>query len=293
MGASAPVADHRWLVDQRPAVTRTDDDLISRARAGDDEAFEAIYDRYARRVFAFCVHMLGSREEAEDALQLTFVSAYRALCRGGNSIALRPWLFTIARNRCLSMLRARRLPGAVDELDAFRLWRDDPQEHVQRREELREIVEDMQRLPLVQRAALVLFELGDHSHSEIAAVLGVRPAKVKALIFQARKGLVRGRQARDSSCVEIRERIATVRGKVLARGRTRAHIERCPACAAFEAEVRRQQAACVLIPAVALTAELKATVLHAALGGHAGIVASAGAGGGGAVLTGGMAAGGS
>ena len=81
-----------------------------------------------------------------------------------------------------------------------RVFVDGLADQVQRREDLREMVADMQRLPPDQRSALVLFELGDHSHDEIAAVLGVRKAKVKALIFQAREALVRGRQARDRPC---------------------------------------------------------------------------------------------
>ena len=135
-------------------------------------------------MLAFCVHMLGSREAAEDALQLTFVSAYRAL-RGRDSISsLRPWLYTIARNRCLSELRTRRDAVDVDGVAVDRPSFDGLADQVQRREELRELLEDVQRLPDDQRAALVLFQLGDHSHNDIAAVLGVRREKVKALIFQ-------------------------------------------------------------------------------------------------------------
>ena len=101
------------------------------------------------------------------------------------------------------------------------------------------MLEDMQRLPADQRAALVLFELGDHSHEEIAAVLGVRKEKVKALVFQAREALMRGRRLgnvlrRDSRAA------SNVAGQVLARSMARAHIDRCPSCAAFESEVRRQ-----------------------------------------------------
>jgi DNA-directed RNA polymerase specialized sigma24 family protein len=75
---------------------------VAQVRAGNDAAFEAIYDRYARGVLAFCVHMLGSRDAAEDAMQLTFVSAYWALRGRESDISLRPWLYTIARNRCVS-----------------------------------------------------------------------------------------------------------------------------------------------------------------------------------------------
>ncbi|MGZ6691843.1 MAG: RNA polymerase sigma factor, partial [Solirubrobacteraceae bacterium] len=197
-------------------------------RAGDDSAFEAIYDRYARGLLGFCGHMLGSRDEAEDALQLTFVSAYQALRSGDNGISLRPWLYTIARNRCLSELRARPHAVQMDEAVGDRACLDGPGVRVQRRAELRDVVDEIKRLPAEQRAALVLFELGDHSHAEIAEVLGVGREKVKALIFQAREALVRGREARDSSCAEVRERLATVRGKIPVRSTTRAHIDRCP-----------------------------------------------------------------
>ena len=270
MSATATLGDFRQALDRRPKIGQTDEDLVGQVRAGDDAAFEAIYDRYAGGMLAFCVHMLGSREAAEDVLQLTFVSAYRAL-RGGNScVSLRPWLYTIARNRCLSELRVRRdavnLDGAAGDRPSF----DGPADEVQRREELRETLEDIQRLPTDQRAALVLFELGDHSHSEIAALLGVRREKVRALIFQAREALTRSRKARDHPCAEIRERLSTLHPRVLARSMTRAHIDRCPTCTAFEGEVSRQRAPLSLILPVMLTAELKAVVLGSALRGGAG-----------------------
>jgi RNA polymerase sigma factor (sigma-70 family) len=128
----------------------------------------------------------------------------------------------IARNRCLSELRARRELLDTDGTIVERPEIDGPASLVARREQLRELVEDIQRLPEDQRAALVLFELGDYSHAEIASVLGVRCEKVKALIFQAREGLVRGRTARESPCAEVRERLASPRGTIPGRGPIRA-----------------------------------------------------------------------
>src|ERR1700737_1773489 len=116
MGSGAVVLGFGQAYDRRPVMGQTDDSLVARTRAGDEAAFEAIYDRYARGVLAFCVHMLGRREAAEDALQLTFVSAYRALRTGDSNISLRPWLYTIARNRCLSELRTRQHFVDIDEL---------------------------------------------------------------------------------------------------------------------------------------------------------------------------------
>lgn len=108
MGATATVIGLHQGHDRCGVIGQTDDDLAAGVRAGVPAAFEEIYDRYARGILAFCAHMLGNRDAAEDALQLTLVSAYRALRGGENPIVLRPWLYTIARNRCLSELRARR-----------------------------------------------------------------------------------------------------------------------------------------------------------------------------------------
>jgi len=269
-----------------------DERLVARVRAGDDDAFEAIYDRYYLGLLAFCRHMLGSRQEAEDALQHSFASAYRALRRDDSAVELRPWLYTIARNRCLSTLRARRDEVDIDGLEPERGALDGLPAQIQLRSDLRDLVEDMQRLPDDQRAALVLFELGDHSHDEIGTVLGVRREKVKALVFQARSGLLRARRARDASCVEIREQIATTVSVLPKRGLVRAHIERCEACAAFEREVRRQRSALAAILPVVPSAGLKATVLGFALGGGGGAAAITGATvGGGAAAGGGAVAG--
>ena len=272
-----------------------DDRLVARVRAGDDTAFEIIYDRYYRGLLAFCGQMLGSRQEAEDALQHSFASAYRALRGGAGDIELRPWLYTIARNRCLSVHRAQRVQVSADGLAADFGSFEGMSAQVQLRADLRELVDELQRLPDDQRAALVLFELGDQSHAEIAAVLGVRREKVKALVFQAREALMRARDAAARPCVEIREELSTVAGRVPRRSVARRHIDRCPGCAEFEREVRRQRAAFAAILPLAPTVGLKASVLGFAVGGGGGAVAlgGAGAGGGATVAAGGaLAAGG-
>jgi RNA polymerase sigma factor (sigma-70 family) len=261
---------------------------VARVRAGDDDAFEAIYDRYYRSLLAFCRHMLGSRDAAEDALQHSFASAYTAMRGGDGVIDLRPWLYAIARNRCLSALRAQRDEVPADEVDLRPRALDGLAGEIQMRADLRDLVDDLQRLPEDQRAALVLFELGDQSHEQIAEVLGVRREKVKALVFQAREALLRARRARAAPCAEVREGIATLIGDVPRRSMLRGHIDRCPGCAAFEREVRRQRAAFAAILPVAPTVGFKASVL-AILGGGG---AAAAGGGGGATVAGSVAAGG-
>ena len=111
------------------------------------------------------------------------------------------------------------------------------------------LVRDVQRLPPDQRAALVLFEVGDHSHQDIAAVLGVRREKVKALVFQAREALMGWRTARETPCGHVREQIATLSGGALGRGTLRRHVEQCAGCADYEVAVRRQRAALAFVAA--------------------------------------------
>jgi RNA polymerase sigma factor (sigma-70 family) len=214
----------------------TDARLVARVREGNRAAFEAIYDRHHRAILSFCRHMLGSVEEAEDAVQHTFLAAYNDLVSSNKPIHLRAWLFTIARNRCHSMLRARREQpyGELDETATEGLATQ-----VQRREELRNLVGDLRRLPNEQRAALVLSEMNALSHEQIADVLGVPKDKVKALVFQARESLVASRVARETDCAEIRDQLANVRGGALRRANLRRHLRECAGCREFRAEVER------------------------------------------------------
>ena len=260
----------------RLAVGGAESELLARVRSGDDSAFEALYDAYHRRLLAFCQHMLGSREEAEDVLQHTFLAAYRSLSAGYEVLELKPWLYTIARNRCLSVMRARR---EEVELDEGAPATEGLAAEVDRRADLRMLVRDVQRLPPDQRAALVLFEVGDHSHKEIAAVLGVRRDKVKALVFQAREALTGWRTARETPCAHVREELATVRGRALGRATIRRHVELCSGCADYEAAVRSQRAAlAIALPVAPAAAGLRAAVLGSAAGGS-GLGAAVGAGG--------------
>src|SRR4051812_16866366 len=190
---------------------KTDDSrLAARVARGDKAAFEALYDRHHRPLLSFCRHMLGSTEDGEDALQQTFLRAHGALSSGQIPDALRPWLFAIARNRCLSMLSSRRAAAVPIEGDEPAC--DALSDEVARRVQLRQLVADLGRLPDDQRAALVLFELDGLSQAEIGQAIGVPAAKVKALVFQARTELMAERDARSTPCATIREELSVARG---------------------------------------------------------------------------------
>src|ERR671928_1209121 len=154
-----------------------------------------LYERYASRIFGFCLQRLGSREEAEDAVQTTFLNACRGLSRGVVPASESAWLFKIAENVCLSRHRAafrrRRVeaPGdlaEVEDLVAAPARADD---------ELIPLEDALAEMPDAQRRALLLREWQGLSYREIAAELEVSQSAVETLIFRARRSLARRLEA--------------------------------------------------------------------------------------------------
>ena len=217
----------------------SDERLVDHVRGGSEAAFEALYDRHHRGILAFCRHMLGSAEEAEDAVQHTFMAAYRDLV-GVRQADPAARLALHDRPQPLP-LRPARPPRAAARRRSTSSPTEDLSAEVQRRQDLRDLLRDVAALPDDQRAALVLAELGDVSHDEIAAVLDVPREKVKALVFQARSSLVASRDARDTPCEEIREQLANLRGGSLRRTTLRRHLRECPGCREFRARSTDQR----------------------------------------------------
>ncbi len=212
-----------WLRDQR---------LVASVREGNGAAFARIYDRHARELLHFCRGRLDSADEADDALQQTFMKAYRALREGPEqeSISLRPWLYAIARNECVSLVRRRQVHAAEAEPET---GSDSVEEQVADREEMRSILSDMARLPEEQRDALLLSGLEKIPGEEVAVSLGTELERVKALVFRARLALREGREARETSCADIREQLKTLSGGSLRRRVLREHLLACEGCREF------------------------------------------------------------
>ena len=176
------------------------------ARSGNPGAFETIVDRYQGRLLGFCRQMLGSTEDAEDVLQEVFVNAYKAMLADEREINLRPWLYRIARNRCLNHLRkptadAQESMDMVPEVDAA-----STAEKVHNREEFRQLLGDVKKLPETQRSALLLREMDALSYEEIAAAMETTVPSVKSLLVRARISLAEASQARLLTCGEVRHR---------------------------------------------------------------------------------------
>lgn len=173
------------------AGSATDDALVEAVRAGSDAAAGAIVRKHEAALIGYARQILGGRHhDAEECLQDAFLRAITALRSSDAEIALRPWLHTIVRNRCLDQLRR---PMRTTDLEPHEpVLRDPgpgPISTILRRDELDRVVLGLEELPERQRRALVMHELEDRSHSQIGRTLGVSAGASKALVHRARRGV--------------------------------------------------------------------------------------------------------
>jgi len=260
---------------------RSDEQLLALFRAGSEEAFGVIHDRYRQRLFAYVRQMLSpsSRQDAEDVMQDVFVRAYGALRADTREVNVRAWLYRVAHNRCIDHLR-RPIPPAAEIFEMSRKPLHDPIEEAQRREDLKRLVEDVGRLPEQQRSALLMREIDGMSYADLASALDVTVPAVKSLLVRARVGLVEAAEARNADCCEIREDLmASYDRGVKASGRARRHMRACAGCREYRQALRGMRRS------FAALSPVSAGMLGS-------IAASLGIGGGGAAA-GGAAAGGS
>ncbi len=186
---------------QREDARDDDDQLITRAVAGDRGAFESLYDRYSAAVFGVALKMLGDREVAEDAVQEIFWRVWRRLASFDRSRAFAPWLFGIAHNYCIDELRRRKVrPQPVYEDDDHPILSDIPDdvdvgEAAALADQRRILREALEQLPEEQRQALLLAYYGGLTQQEIAARLGNPLGTVKTrmrLGLQKLRALLQG-----------------------------------------------------------------------------------------------------
>jgi RNA polymerase sigma factor (sigma-70 family) len=274
-------ASRRGLLARRSPLLKLQGDakLIAMARNGNAGAFETIVDRYQGRLLGFCRQMLGSTEDAEDVLQEVFVNAYRAMLADEREINLRPWLYRIARNRCLNHLR-KPTADAQESMDMVpAVEASSTAERVHNREEFRQLLCDVKKLPETQRSALLLREMDALSYEEIAAAMDTTVPSVKSLLVRARISLAEASQARLLTCGEVRVELSeAAEGLRKVSGPVRRHVRECEECAGFRSQVRsNEKALAALFPAGALVALKGFIASKLGLGGASGSAGTAGA----------------
>jgi RNA polymerase sigma factor (sigma-70 family) len=162
--------------------------LAELAVTGHEAAFDAIVDRYRTPLTRYCAGIVGP-SRAEDAVQQALINAHDALQRTDEVRHLRSWLYRIAHNASLNVLRALRDEVPLDDASvrvAAATSSDGPAEAFERSERFRATVAALQELPERQRAALLLRELEGRSHEEIAAALGVTKGSARQHLMRAR-----------------------------------------------------------------------------------------------------------
>jgi RNA polymerase sigma factor (sigma-70 family) len=256
-----------------------DERLVALTRRGNQAAYEALVARYQSRLLAFCRHMLGSREDAEDVLQEVFAAAFNAMLADDRPLNVRPWLYRIARNRSLNHLRRTQAIG-VDSMDVHLADHGTTTaDRVHKREEFRQLIGDVQQLPETQRTALLLREIDALSYEQIAEAMETTVPSIKSLLVRARVSLAEAAEARALTCEQVREELGQVaEGLTRTSPPVRRHLRSCERCSDFRKQLRNTNRALAAVFPVGPLLLLK-KFLVAQAGATAGATGAAAAGG--------------
>jgi len=181
-------------VTQSPEIASDMPNLIKRACAGGEDAFARIVNLYRYSVMRYCARMIGV--SAEDVAQEVFIKLYLALDRFDSSKPLAPFLFRIAHNHCIDIIKKKEIkttPLAADPLDEQEIQiKDDspgPEELIQRAELQKAVQNAMAAIPALYRSPLVMWHVEGISYEEIAEILELPIGTIKAQIHRGRKML--------------------------------------------------------------------------------------------------------
>jgi RNA polymerase sigma factor (sigma-70 family) len=228
-----------------------DEELTELVVSGSESAFAVIYDRYMPALLRYCRRIVGA-DDAEDAAQSAMVRAMSAIGKRPPR-RLRPWLYRIAHNEAVGLVRTRR--GSFAQLDPEQAdAAADPAQAAATRSRLGQLLVDLHALPGRQRNALVLREICGRSYAEIAAELGTSEGAAQQAVFAARSALHALGDGRDLTCAEVQRSISDCeRGRLRSR-RIRAHLRACERCSSFERELyARRRDFALLLPWIGAT----------------------------------------
>jgi RNA polymerase sigma factor (sigma-70 family) len=241
---------------------RSDDRLARDAASGDAASFAALYERHHQPLYRYCRSLVGNPEDAADALQSTMTRAFASIAERNPSAPVRAWLFRIAHNESISLIRRRR---TAEPLDAETLVGPDVAADAEHRRRLADLVRDLQGLTERQRGALLMREVSGLGHAEIAAALGSTEGAVKQSIYEARIALQELAMGREMSCSAVRRELSDGDGRTARTRRLRGHLRSCEDCRSFRDALRARRSELALIVPV-LPAATAAAVLDAVIG---------------------------
>lgn len=257
---------------------QTDDRLVRLAGEGDRSAFAEIFQRYHQQLYRYCQGLLDSQDDARDALQGAMEQAWRSAAKQSVRGGLRAWLYRIAHNEAISVIRIRDRYSAIGaEVDELQPVGDAAVEAAQR-EQIRELVADLRLLPDRQRGALLMRELSGLDYDQVAAALSVSPAAARQAVYEARMALHSLEEGRAMDCQEVRRRISDADGRAIRGRKLRAHLTACAGCRSFQEAISIRPARLALALPV-LPAATATSMLSSLAGPGAGGGGSTGGGG--------------
>jgi RNA polymerase sigma factor (sigma-70 family) len=255
-----------------------DERLAKLAGRGSERAFATLYERHHQAIYRYCRSILHNDHDAQDALQSAMMRAYAALRAQERDLAVKPWLFRIAHNEAISIVRKRRVEHELS--DDYEQLDSGVEGTLEARERLATLVADLQALPERQRAALLMRELSGLSIQQIAGALEMSPGAAKQTLFEARSSLHEISEGRAMQCESVRRAISQRDGRVLRSRRIRAHLRACDECKGFRAAIATRSADLAVIapplPASIASAVLVRLLAHG--GGHSGGVVAVSSG---------------
>jgi RNA polymerase sigma factor (sigma-70 family) len=235
----------------------------------------SLYEAHAADTFRYALHLTGRREDAEDVVQYVFLQAYAALEAGRDLVNPRAWLIKATKHRSLNLIRDRRDTPAAEVHAPGR-----PAADAAEAEALADVRASLWSLPEPQHHAFVLRHWSGLSQDEIADVLATTPGAVESLLVRARATLVAEREAGDSDCAGVRDRLVRMLAPTPAH---EAHLAGCRRCRTAQARLLRASGfAAALVPGPQVAHALAAAVPGFGASGAAAGTAAAGAGAGGA-----------
>lgn len=175
----------------------SDEALAAAHVAGRHESFEVLVHRYSGPVYAFCLRMVGRPADAEDLTQDVFVQLLKSLPGARADLPLRPWIFVIARNKCLDHLKRHKaatfsdVSGRDDEHELDVVDQQPLPDELAERADIKQVLQQaIVRLPEKYRAVVAMRYAGDLTFAEIGAVLALPENTVKTH-FQRAKAILR------------------------------------------------------------------------------------------------------
>jgi len=244
-----------------------DERLARWAARGSEAAFGVIFERHHQALHRYCHSIVGNDHDASDALQSTMVKAFRALSGETREINLRPWLYRIAHNESISLLRARRSDTDLDS--ATEVGDPSTEGLIESRDRLRALAADLTELTEQGRGALLMRELGGLEFVEIAAALGISAAAAKQSVYESRCVLQILQEGRDMGCDVVRRTLSDGDRRMLRGKRLRGHLRACAGCQAFERGLHERPAELAML-APPLPMAAAAAMLSGLFGGGGG-----------------------